>query len=411
MMHFSIRLALHYLRGTQQEKSIATMVKISFFGIVIGTFCLALVSTIMRGFEQATYQTIQGCHAPLTMQAHGNQLAFDALEKVFQKDFPNINYSPSDIQYVMLQDHDETISNLVALKGIDPYKEAQTSHLEKKIMPSIGKQTSPSMVDSVKNNAVLMGHQLARMLKIKTGDHFTVYFVPDHEVGNRTITLEKAQLSVGGIFKTGIEEFDANLLICSLDQLKKLFPSSGITSISISPQQKVNEKELQETLKKRFNLPIYSWKDRYPALVAALTLETYASFIILTLIVLVASMSILSLLFMQITQKRGDIAILKTLGASALTLRSIFMIMGNSIAFCAALTGLALAYLVGWILQQYVSIELPDAYFVTHLPVALELPIFVTVFFVVLFISFFATWLPTRSIKHIKCADVLRFER
>lgn len=409
MINFSFLLAWRYLRGTQQEKSIATMVKISFFGILIGTFSLALVAIIMRGFEKATYQTIQGCNPPLTMQARGNQLAFDALEKVLQHEFPQLYYSPSDMQYVMMQDHAENITNLVALKGVDPFKESQITTLEKKILPQQSVDRL-SMVNALKSDSVLIGHHLARMLNLQPGKNFTVYFAPDHETGKNTITLEKAELNVGGIFKTGIEEFDANLIICSLEQLQKLFPTSGITSLSIAPKQEVNEEELKTQLKKRFNLQVYSWKDRYPALVAALMLEKYASFIILSLIILVASMSILSLLFMQITQKRSDIAMLKIMGMATKKIRSIFMIMGMAIAFAGVITGMLFAYVAGWILHNYLTIELPDAYFVTHLPVALEMPIFVIVFSVVMCISIIATWLPTRSIEQIKSADVLRFE-
>lgn len=408
MKQFSLLLAWRYLHATQQEKSISTMVKICFCGILIGTFCLALVAAIMHGFEKATYQTIQGCNPPLTMQAHGNQLAFDALEKVLLQEFPEIYYSPSDVQYIMMQDDAENITHLVALRGVDPCKEADITNLEKKIITR-AKET-PSMQNALINDSVLIGHQLARTLNLKKGKNFTIFFVPDHETGNRTITLEKAELVVGGIFKTGIEEFDTNLIICSLEHLKKLFPSSGVTAISIAPKNTVDENALKIRLKKRFNLNVYTWKDRYPALVAALTLESYASFITLTLIILVASMSILSLLFMQITQKRTDIAMLTIMGMPTKKIRSIFMVMGMSIAFFATVVGLLFAYCVGWILQNYVSIELPDAYFVTHLPVALEPHIFFIVFVVVIVISIVATWLPTRTIERINIADVLRFE-
>src|SRR5581483_11157325 len=111
MNHFPFLLAWRYLRNSKQEKSIATMAIISFLGIAIGTLCLTLVTTIMRGVEKATYQIIQGCHAPLTMQAHGNCLVFSAIEKVLNHEFPELNYSPGDIQYIMIQDTNNSIKN------------------------------------------------------------------------------------------------------------------------------------------------------------------------------------------------------------------------------------------------------------------------------------------------------------
>lgn len=409
MIPVSLLIAWRYLWGTRQERSLSTMVKISFFGIVIGTFSLALVTLIMQGFEKATYATIQGCHAPLTLQSWGNHLAFEALEHVLKTEFPAIRYSPSDIQYALVQDQTESINNVVLIKGIDPSQESQTTQLEKKILTT-NPYCTPSLIAAVNHDSVLIGNQLAQTLNVHCGDTFTIYFVPEQNSAKRSLHLEKTNLKVGGIFKTGIEEFDANIIICTLDQLHAIFPQSGITSLSIAYPATMQEKDVQEQLKKRFNLTVISWKDRYPALVAALELEKYASFIILSLIILVASMSIVSLLFMQITQKRGDIALLKTLGTPTRTIRFIFIIMGMAIAMCGAIVGLLLAALCGLILRNYWALELPDAYFVTHIPVAFELSIFVTVFAVVIIISFFATWLPTRSIGQINCADVLRFE-
>ncbi len=409
MKNFSFYLAMRYLRGTQREKSIATMVKISLLSIIISTMCLALVAIIMRGFEKETFKAIQGCHAPLCMQSYGNQLAFETIEKVLKKEFPHVYYSPSDMRYGMLEDQSGTLSHLVALKGVDPLLETKTTSLEKKILPHHNKKIS--MVAALEKNSVLIGYQLARMLKLHVGQTLTLYYVPEQETGKRMLSLSKAELIVGGIFKTGIEEFDANLLLCSLTTLQSLFPESGISSISIAPQLSTTQiDQLQQQLAQRFELPIYSWKERYPALIAALKLETYASFIILCLIVLIASMSILSLLFMQITQKRGDIAILKTMGASSAMIKKIFISMGLAIAFFGALVGLLLAFIIAVILHSYIRIELPDAYYVTQLPIALEPSIFVLVFCIVMLISFIATWLPTRSINDIQIANVLRFE-
>ncbi len=409
MKSISLLLSWRYLRALQYEKNISTMATISFIGIMVGTICLTLVACIMRGFERATYQTLQGSHATFTMESHGNQLAFEAIEKIVQKEFPHLYCSPSDIQYIMVQDHAGTLSNLVALRGIDADKEVYTAQLEKKIIDSI--IPDQKTFHATLNKSVLIGHQLARILNVTSGDTIPIFFVPDHEQDNKKITLEQLELTIGGIFKTGIEEFDANLIICSLEQLQSIFPQSGITAIHFTPKQSSDEKIIQEQLKKRFHLPVYSWKDRYPALVAALTLEKYASIIVLTLIIIIASMTILSLLFMHIFQKRSDIAILKITGASTQQIRALFFNMGIFITLSALVIGLIIAFLLGVALQHYIIIELPDAYFVTNLPIALEPSIFGMVFLIVLCISMCATWLATCAAHTINIADVLRFER
>lgn len=408
MRSLPLLLAWRYLYTARQEKTLATMVKICFLGIAIATFCLTLVATIMRGFEKETYKTIQGCQASLTMQANGSHLAIENIEKVFKNEFPNLCYSPIDLQYIMIQDRKENISAIVMLKGIDPHKEAQTTSLEKKIIATT--LQPPTLAHSLDNHGVLIGHHLARILNVTVGSEFSAYYVPDHETELQTITLKKTIMTVGGIFKTGIEEFDANLVLCSLEHLQEIFPQSGITAISIGHSPSIDQNVLKEQLKKRFHMNVYSWQDRYPALMAALTLEKYASFIVLLLIVFIASMTILSLLFMYITQKKTDIAILLAMGASPQMLQIIFICMGMIIACAATIAGLGTATLIGILMHHYISIELPDAYYVTHLPIALDFPIFILIFFLVMGISLFATWLPTRTIKYITLVDILRFE-
>jgi lipoprotein-releasing system permease protein len=113
---------------------------------------------------------------------------------------------------------------------------------------------------------------------------------------------------------------------------------------------------------------------------------------------------------MHITRKRGDIALLTTLGASPWMIKKIFIFMGLLITFFGSLVGLAGAYCVALLLHSYIKIDLPDAYYVTQLPIALEPFIFILSFCVVMILSFCAIWWATRSINDIKVADVLRFE-
>jgi len=148
----------------------------------------------------------------------------------------------------------------------------------------------------------------------------------------------------------------------------------------------------------------------YPALLEALKLEKYAMFLILALITLVASMSIISLLFMQITQKRADIAILKSMGLSAGNISKIFLYVGITIAFFGSAIGLGLAFVAGWLLEKYPFIQLPDAYYVSHLPAKMEWPIFIAVFAIVMILSFLSTWIPARRTKKINISRILRFE-
>jgi lipoprotein-releasing system permease protein len=113
---------------------------------------------------------------------------------------------------------------------------------------------------------------------------------------------------------------------------------------------------------------------------------------------------------MHIVQKKGDIAILKTMGMQNSQVSAIFFIMGIIIASIASVCGLLTAWVIGILLQRYPLITLPDAYYVTYIPVRLDLRVFALIFVVIMFMSIVATWLPIRKIKNVNIADVLRFE-
>jgi lipoprotein-releasing system permease protein len=215
---------------------------------------------------------------------------------------------------------------------------------------------------------------------------------------------------VSGMFKTGIDEFDNGLILCSFDLMHELFPDNGATQLSLRLQPNEDEQKTIQQLQDTLQLEVYSWKDLYPALVSALKLEKYAMFLILALITLVASMNIIALLFMQITQKRPDIAVLRAMGALPRTITQIFLIMGMSIALVASACGIALAWIATLILQNYPFITLPDAYYVSHLPAKMDWQLVLSVFSVVICMSFIATWLTARRTRSINSAQVLRFE-
>lgn len=200
------------------------------------------------------------------------------------------------------------------------------------------------------------------------------------------------------------------LLLCSLSFFNQLFPDEGITQIQVRLKDATDEQKIITALTSRLHLEVYSWKDMYPALVAALKLEKYVMFFILALITLVASMNIVSLLFMYITYKRGDIAILKALGVPNATIQQLFILIGMGISLVATISGLFTAFIVCLLLRRYPFISLPDTYYVSHLPVSLDVSTFILVFIVIMTISFCATVYSAKKSNAIVIAHVLKGE-
>lgn len=406
MNTISLLLAWRYLIHTRHEKSINTMVKICVGGVCIGTFSLALILSIMHGIESITYEKFRGVHAPITIRAYGDALNVEALAQVFEQEFPEIaSYSPSETRQVIIQTHgSDDISNIISLKGVMPAQEAAISSFERHLT------SKTSLAHALEHDGVVIGKKLAEQCGLAVGDPILLLYPQEHQTRKNTLSLEQHHAHVSAIFDSGIDEFDTSYALCSLDFLQSLFPDVEPTALGIALQPGTDEEPVITRLRFRLGLEVFSWKDLYPALVSALKLEQYAMFLILSLITLVASMNTISLLFMHITHKRGDIAILKAMGMADHAIRRIFIYMGLAISCCGALAGLIAATVTGFILERHPLISLPDAYYVSHLPTRVTWPVFVLVFIVALLLGLLAAWIPAYRTRSITIATVLRSE-
>ncbi len=408
----TLLLAWRYLLGsTHGEKNVSTMVKICFIGIFIGTFSLALVTAVMNGFEDVFHVKMQGVHAQIILRAYGtDQLNIDKLSTVLNNEFPQIEaFAPSTTRQLIIQKKkSDDISNVVMAKAINPKEEARVTILEEKITKAknSAKTLAASLLD---DNHILIGDNLAQSLGLKVGDEVNILFSEEGS-RSRNIKLNRINAVIGGTFDTGIDEFDSGVVYTTFGLLEKMFSDVGATQINIKLKTGSNEKSVIDRMKERLTIDVSSWQDLYPALVSALKLEKYAMFLILALITLVASMNIISLLFMQITQKRGDIAILKAMGMPGQNIKYIFIIMGSFISCIGALFGIIAAFIAALILDRYPLIQLPDAYYISHLPVKIEFTTFALVFLVTMTLSIIATWLAARVTDQINISHVLRFE-
>jgi lipoprotein-releasing system permease protein len=404
-------LAQRILLRNVYQKSISTMTLICFLGIFIGTFSLALVTAIMNGFEVTIHQKMQGIHANIIIQSYRNGINMDVLAPILHKEFPEISaFSPMATHHILLRSNDqqqEETPIVAIIKGIDPAAEIHTSSLSQKMIKTLDNKPFTQLFD---NNQIIIGKKLAEYNKITPGNTIELLFLRDGQIHGKKVIFDSQQAKVTGIFDTGIDEFDHGVVYCSLDFLEKLYPNIDVDQINVTVAPHVNEEQLIQKLRKRLGLYVYSWKDLYPSLVATLKLEKHVSFFILALILLVASMNIISLLFMQITQKRPDIAILKAMGMSDGSISAIFFIIGMIISCVASACGLIVALCTSWFLQTYPFITLPDTYYVTQLPVAMNGEIICAVFCIVILFTIIATWLPIRQITTINVSRVLRFE-
>lgn len=408
MNQFATRMAWRYLTQKNQNSRMKIMLFICFIGIFIGSFALCLVLSIMNGFQIATYKQLKSINPEIELYAYGKELAVEPINNIINKEFPEIIATSSyDIQQgLVFTPYEESPTQLVIIKGIDPHTENTVSGIVEKIM--CPKSNNLDLL--LHKNTILIGKKLAQDLSVIIGNSLEIYFThyTDH---TKKIKLQHKEVTIAGIFDTGIDEFDSNLILCSFDTLKQLFPFSGPTHINVRLDNSANLSNIKERLHTRFSsLHVMSWKDRYPAIFSALQLEKYAMFFILILITLVASMNIIALLSMHISSKRSDIAILRAMGIPLFCIKRIFVLFGIIITTAASIAGIICAVLTSWIIEHYPCIQLPDVYYVQSLPAHMDFSIIFLVFCVIMIVSSIALAIAIYMIHTIQIIKVLRFE-
>ncbi len=442
LMSLPLLLAMRYLWFPVKESSISFMIKICFLSIFIGTTSLMITLIIMNGFEKTISEKMQGINADIIMTASEGSIDSKGVKLFLQEKFGSAirAVSGSSIKQVIFDNQNQNA--VVFVKGISPEDEENVCSIGTKIIDSL-KTENRSLKTLIHGNQIMIGKKLAEEFNLKIGDHFEI-LVPQPK-SSQAIRMVKKSVVISAIFAVGLEEFDHNFAYADIDFFNSIFQLDqgvDIISLALSPdheaqiEKKCNifqrcfwknlkaallrklplsdRDEYQKILKQlKRELPefsISSWKDLHPALVSSLKLEKYVMFFILALITLVASMNMISLLFMQIQQKRRDIAILKSMGMMEGKIKQIFLFLGMAITITAMSAGLLVSSIVGYILEKYPFLQLPDVYFVSHLPARMEFELFFVVALAVLLLGFLATWIPAKRIKQINITEVLRQE-
>lgn len=373
----------YLLNNTQHNISI--MIKICILSLVIASAGLALSIFIMEGFEKETTAALKSFNPEIIMQPYGSALNYEKAASVLSEFKEIESFSPVSNQFAIIKVDDcIDINNVVMVKGIDPKKEFLTTDLNKYI-------TTPNLN---LENQVIIGSKIANINAIKIGSKITLIFAKNV---NGKIDFESKDAIVGGYIKTGIDEIDNSLIICSLDFLKDLSNCAQISQINIKPKVGTVKKDLIKKIYERFKIETFSWEDLYPAFVSTLKLEKYVAFGVLLFLILIASMNLISLLLMLITQKRKDIAILYSIGTSTKEIKKIFITISLIITFIGTSVGLGIATAIAYFIK-WKNIQIPDVYYISHLPVEINIEIIFLILILSLLISAIFSYIPLKYI-------------
>jgi lipoprotein-releasing system permease protein len=298
------------------------------------------------------------------------------------------------------------------LRGIDP---ATAASVIKGIDPVVLKQ-KPAENETLENTVpipgVIMGRELARSLHVQKGD--TVYVITSHGIISPIGHVPSMRrLQVVGYFETGMYEYDGAMAYIRLEDAQKILRmGNSVTGIEARVFDIYAAKDIARNIIEKLGYPFWvrDWMQMNHNLFSALKLEKTVMFIILALIILVAAFNIASTLIMMVMEKTKDIAILKAMGATDKSIRKIFVFNGMIIGAIGTLLGTVVGFILCGLLEKYKFIELPgDVYYLTTLPVKLDMLDVIIIASSALAICFLATLYPAAQASKLDPVEAIRY--
>ncbi|HWV95658.1 MAG TPA: lipoprotein-releasing ABC transporter permease subunit [Xanthobacteraceae bacterium] len=410
---FEWMLSTRYLRARRKEGFISVIAGFSFLGIMLGVATLIIVMAVMNGFRSELLSKILGLNGHLLVQplesplTDWNEVA-DRINKV-----PGIRLAAPVVDGQALASSPFNASG-VLVRGI------RSSDLDN--ITSIAKNIKQGTLEGFdQGQGVAIGRRLADQLSIRAGDNITLV-APRGAVTPMGTTPRIKPYKVAAVFEIGMSEYDSTMVFMPLAEAQAYFNrANDVTAIEIYTVNPDRIDQFRKAVTDAAGRPIYlvDWRQRNSTFFNALQVERNVMFLILTLIVLVAALNIISGLIMLVKDKGGDIAILRTMGATQGAIMRVFLITGAAIGVVGTLTGLVVGLVVCLNIEsirQFLSwltnTELfsPELYFLSKLPAEIDVGETVAVVIMALTLSFLATLYPSWRAARLDPVEALRYE-
>ncbi len=405
---YQLFIALRYLKSKKKHKGISVNTLISIGGVTVGVMALLVVLSVMSGFHEDLQKKILGVNAHLVVLSYrGMIIDYKEVIDNLRDDRDIVSAAPFVLGQALVSLGERTHG--VFVRGLIPEMESKTTdiagYMKDGSIEELGKKDNlPGLI---------IGKELASMIGAFKGDIVNI-LSPTGKIGPLGMLPRVKQFRVVGIFEVGMFEYDSSLVLTDLKSAQEFFGlGNGVTGIEVRLDDIYKANIVRDRIHKKLQFPLYAkdWMQMNRNLFSALKLEKFAMFIILILIILVASFNIISTLIMNVIEKKREIAILKAMGATDIDIMSIFMLQGLLIGIFGTILGVTGGYFLSYIISTYQIIKLPaDVYYLSHLPVKTKLFDFVMVSSSAILISFIATIYPALQAARLNPVEPLRYE-
>lgn len=436
----ALYIGLRYTRAKRRNHFISFISLTSMLGIALGVTALITVLSVMNGFEKELRERMLGMAAHVVINPMQGSLANwkPLLDEL--KPLPRVTGVAPYVQGQAMVTYDKAVRGAM-LQGVDPVLEPQVSKVQDKML--VGNLSDLKAGEF----GIVIGEELARALGVNLGDKVTIV-VPQASVTPVGVLPRMKRMDVKGIFRIGMHEFDSAFILMNIEDAAKLLriPEGQVDGLNmklddmfyaqdfVAQIKKVATARNDSDLPKNYTPEVanklkqalppegffaYDWSYRHANFFKAIKMEKAVMFIILALIVAVAAFNIVSTLVMVVTDKQADIAILRTLGATPLTVMTIFMVQGTIIGVLGTIIGdiggISLALNVQNIVPAiesffHVKFLSAEVYYISELPSDLQWMDVYKITGMSLLISLFATIYPALQAARTQPAEALRYE-
>ena len=409
-------IAFRYLRSKNKEKFISVTAIFSFIGIMLGVATLIVVMSVMNGFREDFMNRILGINSHISVFPRKRELEnYEILIDIIKENKNIKNSNPIIEAQVMITNYNYTTGGIIRGIAKEDLKNKDKIYQNLK---------SKDFDNNYKDNAILIGQSLADKLSVEEGDEITIVSPENNSTILGNIPRTKSY-KVVGIFKSGMYEYDIGVAFIPLDMAQKHFKyKNSCSSIEIYLKNTdildKTYKELEKNVKqKKYRVNLVDWKESNSAFIGALNVERNVMFLILTLIIIVATFNIISSLTMLVNDKVKQIALLRTIGFTKSSINRIFFISGSIIGFSGTTLGTIIGVLFAkniqnikfWIENNFkVELFSPTVYFLTELPSKIILSDIIFIVSLSLTLSFLSTLYPAYKASKTNPAEILRYE-
>ena len=407
-------IGLRYTRAKRRNHFISFISLISMLGIALGVMALIVVLSVMNGFEKELRDRILGMVSHVTVTGFDRRLGdWQALSERLMSHQEVVGSAPYIEAEAMLS-NSTSVSGAV-IRGIEPEFEPRVSEIHEHM--KFGK------LSDLKSGAygIVLGTGLANSLDVVPGDRVTM-ITPQSTASPVGFLPRLRRFEVVGLFEIGVYEYDRSTAIIHNDDARRLFRlGSDVSGLRLRLNDMDEAPLIRAQLRDLAGLEFWvsDWTMRHSNYFKAVRTEKTVMFIILSLIVAVAAFNIVSTLVMVVTDKQSDIAILRTIGVSPMSIMWVFMVQGTLIGIVGTLLGLA----SGVLIASYIDVIIPaleqffqtqflptGVYPITELPADMRQSDVIKITLLSFTISIIATLYPALRAAKTRPAEALSYE-